>query len=119
MGQHTLDHALELERSKFGVPRPNMKKPEARTGHIPAAAEWVFHGANPLFEECRRGKFDREIIDRSPENSKNAKHYIQALERWTRWRDQFATVAQDPKIDETCRELARKAADYMQEFLPS
>ncbi|PYI08314.1 hypothetical protein BO78DRAFT_441682 [Aspergillus sclerotiicarbonarius CBS 121057] len=74
-------------------------------GHVIAGAQWIVQpeAGRYVYRECR--KVER-LVTEYP-------RVVWSMERWRRWKDQFAFVAQEERFGERAREVAELAHERM------
>lgn len=105
-----LEEALEPDRRRHPR-RLDILTPEARSGHIPAAAEWIRHASKLLWIAVQEGYFEKIKYDRKgiakPEWS------IPGRERWKTWKQEFYDLSEDDRYEEEVRTLCLEAFGLM------
>ncbi|KND91997.1 hypothetical protein TOPH_03376 [Tolypocladium ophioglossoides CBS 100239] len=98
-----------IQPSPFGTSSPliSPKYPDAAEAarhyepYASAAAQWVFHAGDALFEMCEKGV----IIDIGKQR------WTRAL--WNGWKAKFDTIAKADRFSSQCRSLATQAVERM------
>jgi len=105
-----LENALEPDRQAVQV-RPKMMEPECRSGHIPAAVEWMRHAAKPTWTAVQEGYFVKKKYNRK--GVEKPEWSILGAQRWKAWKQEFCNIADDERYTEEIRSLSREAFGFM------
>lgn len=77
-------------------------------GTVPAAAVWINLNGKTIYES--KGKMEGEY-DWITSEWKGEKGW--SKERWTFWKERFATISTEEALDKETREIAKNAAELM------